>query len=79
MKVNVLLVFQRLHRALNSAFTDDKLSTVTKPEKRYCPCHRRLGSVQFLFNPINPVDEFSNILMLNVRFLLIKVIELKVN
>ncbi|KAM3599967.1 uncharacterized protein V6R79_014749 [Siganus canaliculatus] len=25
---------QRLHRALNSVFTDDKLSTVTKPEKR---------------------------------------------
>lgn len=34
---NVLLVFQRLHRALNSVFTDDKLPTVTKPEKRYCP------------------------------------------
>lgn len=28
--------FQRLHRALNSVFTDDKLPTVTKPEKRYC-------------------------------------------
>ncbi|XP_061555251.1 glutamate receptor ionotropic, NMDA 3A [Phycodurus eques] len=25
---------QRLHRALNSVFTDDKLQTVTKPEKR---------------------------------------------
>ncbi|KAK7895185.1 hypothetical protein WMY93_020510 [Mugilogobius chulae] len=25
---------QRLHRALNSVFTDDKLPTVTKPEKR---------------------------------------------
>lgn len=29
------LVFQRLHRALNSVFNDDKLPTVTKPEKRY--------------------------------------------
>lgn len=39
---------QRLHRALNSVFTDDKLQTVAKPEKRYGLCPGR----QYKFSPV---------------------------
>lgn len=56
-KLMCRLCFQRLHRALNSVFTDDKLPTVTKPEKRYFPCHWSLGSIQFQFKLINPLDK----------------------
>lgn len=70
MIANVVLVFQRLHRALNSVFTDDKLPTVTKPEKRYCPESLKAGlnSISLQSNKSSRQVHGCNIFMLNVMF-----------